>query len=250
MSETELEQVQRLSNQRAEALDSAHQQVESLRQQLAGALARAEAAEARITKAIKDRDMEWWEACALVDNVAPEPKAVSQWHAVMCQHSHEEGVKKGLARAEAAERNRELDRGVVKTVWATHEKQFAEMTARAETAERACASLVDSGSGLIDIVEGVLSERWACDGKRFKDTQQWAKFYVLIQAAKNNDCGTGYRSREEVRKLVAPTIELGRQLKEWWFSKEALTNLRASLVVELFTVAERLERETGEKGPQ
>lgn len=54
--------------------------------------------ESAIREAISDRDIEWWQATALVDNVAPEPQAVRHWIAT----SEEYHVKQAVA----AERER------------------------------------------------------------------------------------------------------------------------------------------------
>ena len=45
-----------------------------------------------IHDAVRDRDMEWWQACALVDNVAPTPEAVKQWIAVSTEHAVQAAV--------------------------------------------------------------------------------------------------------------------------------------------------------------
>ena len=49
-----------------------------------------------------------------------------------------------------------------------------------EPVTREIKQLLLACNGLIDIVEGTKSKRWAngCGGGRFKDTQEWAKFYV------------------------------------------------------------------------
>lgn len=48
-----------------------------------------------------------------------------------------------------------------------------EMKLRAEV-ER----LREAGNGLMEIVEGVRSRRWAVEGLRFKDTNEWVRFYL------------------------------------------------------------------------
>lgn len=55
---------------------------------------RAVAAETRLAEvererdeAVKNRDMEWWEALVLVDNVAPTPEAAKDW--LLCLSAHE-----------------------------------------------------------------------------------------------------------------------------------------------------------------
>lgn len=45
-----------------------------------------------IRKAVTDRDMEWWEKCACVDNVDPTPEAVERWIGVSQQYFIEQAV--------------------------------------------------------------------------------------------------------------------------------------------------------------
>lgn len=42
-----------------------------------------------IREAVKERDMEWWEKCCLVDNVEPTPDGVSQWVTIYGQYCSE-----------------------------------------------------------------------------------------------------------------------------------------------------------------
>jgi hypothetical protein len=39
-------------------------------------------------------------------------------------------------------------------------------------------------ASLIEIVEGVSSERWNVDGFRLKDTPEWVEFYVTVRKSK------------------------------------------------------------------
>jgi hypothetical protein len=39
-------------------------------------------------------------------------------------------------------------------------------------------------ASLIEIVEGVSSERWNVDGFRLKDTTEWVEFYVTVRKSK------------------------------------------------------------------
>jgi len=50
-----------------------------------------------IREAVKDRDMEWWQALACVDNVAPTPEAVRAWVLALSKHFEEEAVDKAVA---------------------------------------------------------------------------------------------------------------------------------------------------------
>lgn len=47
----------------------------------------------RAREAAKDRDFEWWEKLALVDNVAPTPEAVREWLLDVAEHEREGAVK-------------------------------------------------------------------------------------------------------------------------------------------------------------
>jgi len=59
-------------------------------------------ARAAVAEACKDRDMEWWEALVLVDNVAPTPEAARDWLARLAQCEREE------ARREQREKDAEI----------------------------------------------------------------------------------------------------------------------------------------------
>lgn len=49
-----------------------------------------------------ERDMEWWEAVILVDNVAPTPEGGKHWQAILGQHIEEETRKETMEKACAA----------------------------------------------------------------------------------------------------------------------------------------------------
>lgn len=57
----------------------------------------AGAFQAAVNGAVSDRDMEWWEAVILVDNVAPTPEGGKHWQAVLGQHIEEETRKEEAA---------------------------------------------------------------------------------------------------------------------------------------------------------
>lgn len=56
---------------------------------------------AALREAVAQRDMEWWEAVVLVDNVAPEPEAAKRWIAV----SQDYHIKQAVAQERAALRD-------------------------------------------------------------------------------------------------------------------------------------------------
>lgn len=47
----------------------------------------------------------------------------------------------------------------------------------------AIADLRRKSAALIEIVEGITSVRWSSEGRRFKDTPEWAAFYVSANRA-------------------------------------------------------------------
>lgn len=44
--------------------------------------------------------------------------------------------------------------------------------------------LLNSCENLLEIVEGVLGERWSVNGRRLVDTKQWCDFYVKYNTIK------------------------------------------------------------------
>ena len=54
--------------------------------------------------ALKDRNIEWWKELALVDNVAPNPKAVKEWLMILSKHEIEQATKEKDAEIERLKR--------------------------------------------------------------------------------------------------------------------------------------------------
>ena len=62
-----------------------------------------------IQAAVRDRDMEWWQSRALVDNVATTPEAVKQWIAVETEHAVQKARRETLEEAARAAEQRGIN---------------------------------------------------------------------------------------------------------------------------------------------
>ena len=63
---------------------------------------------AAIREAVAERDFEWWEKLALVDNVAPTPEAVRDWNARLGQREVAEERERCLRKARSVSREEEI----------------------------------------------------------------------------------------------------------------------------------------------
>lgn len=74
--------------------------------------------------------------------------------------------------------------------------RFARRAGSARSSRAKLVRLLCACDGLLEIVEGCLGERWACDGRRLVDTKAWCEFYLAHRAVQDS-AGTGERSPNE-----------------------------------------------------
>jgi hypothetical protein len=77
-----------------------------------------------------------------------------------------------------------LSAGQTDVILATgdHECAWAEVRPADRALIAAAPELLSAVDDLVQIVEGVRSERWACEGRRLKDTPEWCILYSIRAA--------------------------------------------------------------------